>query len=140
MLRKTLTAAAFTLVAATSLMAIPTAASADVYCGDGYKVVHQSEMHNYTKVWGTVYLTYNSSTGKNCVTVVKSNYVGTSTWTNVTLTVQGGSSYGVSETVKYYGGPVYASAKGACVKYSAVIEAPSGARAIGGRSTWGNCG
>ncbi|MFB9200283.1 spore-associated protein A [Nonomuraea spiralis] len=140
MLRKTFTTAALTLVAATSLVAIPAAANAEVYCGAGYNVVHQSDMHNYTKSWGTVYLAYNSSTGKNCVTVVKSNYVGTATWTNVTLTVQGGSSYGVSETVKYYGGPVYASARGACVKYSAIIEAPSGARAIGGRSTWGNCG
>ncbi|WP_327085523.1 hypothetical protein OIE66_24580 [Nonomuraea sp. NBC_01738] len=140
MLRKTLAASALTLLATASLTAIPTAANADVYCGAGYNIVHQSKVYNYTKVWGTVYLTYNNSTGKNCVTVVKSNYVGTPTWTNVSLTVQGGSGYGLSETVKYYGGPVYASAQGSCVKYSASIEAPSGARAVGGRSTWGNCG
>ncbi|GAA2806705.1 spore-associated protein [Nonomuraea dietziae] len=140
MLKRTLSIAAAT-VSAAAVLAVPAAAHADANCGSGYNVVAQAAVKTSSgSNWGTVYLTYNGSTGKNCVTVIKSAYVGTYTDAYVGFTVQGRSGYGIYERIKYYAGPVYGDARGACVKYSAWIENSSGTRASGGRSSWGNCG
>ncbi|GAA3467498.1 spore-associated protein A [Nonomuraea roseola] len=140
MLKRTLSIAAAT-VSAAAVLAVPAAAHAAVYCGTGYNVIAQADVKTSSgSKYGVVYLTYNSGTGKNCVSVVKTAYVGTATATDVELHVQGVGAFGMPETVKYYGGPVYASARGACVKFNAWIQSPSGTAATGGRSTWGNCG
>ncbi|MFE3453630.1 spore-associated protein A [Nonomuraea sp. NPDC059194] len=139
-MKRTLSIAAAALSAA-AVLAIPSAAHADAYCGSGYNVVAQAPVKTSSgSTYGTVYLTYNSGTGKNCVSVVKSAYVGTATSTYVEIAVKGGSVFGLSENVKYYGGPVHADARGTCVKYRGLIDSPSGTRASGGRSSWGNCG
>ena len=83
-------------------------------CGSGYSVVNWQNMQYGL---GTVYLTYSSATGKNCVVtiqteqkyanemVAKIRRTGSSTW------VVDKGDY------RYYAGPVYVSAAGSCVDW-----------------------
>ncbi|WP_424531646.1 hypothetical protein ACOZ38_16675 [Sphaerisporangium viridialbum] len=157
-----LTTKTILLAAALSMGAVvasPGSASASVrspegVCGSGFARVADSKRVVKTSsgdVFGYVYLLFNRKTGYNCVTTIKTSYVGTATYTEATLITQtrrvrdepvrtnkktDGRKY------KYYAGPVKLYAKGLCVKYSGTIwdTRRDAAIATGGRASWGNCG
>ncbi|SCG03218.1 MULTISPECIES: spore-associated protein A [unclassified Streptomyces] len=114
--------------------AAPTAASAQVayngVCGSGYSVVNWADIGKQ----GTVYLTYNSGSGKNCVVTIRKtsgspvymfSYVG------VPAT---GEAHVDGDYYYSYAGPVYAYGRGLCVDW---------AGGISNQETWtygSNCG
>ncbi|MCX4508407.1 spore-associated protein A [Streptomyces anulatus] len=101
--------------------AAPKAAAAAKYngaCGGGYSVVNSAQIG--TK--GTVFLTYNSATGKNCVVTVR-----TTPGKAVHMTASLGfasPTTTVSDTGYYtmYAGPVYLDARGLCVTWRGEIS------------------
>lgn len=100
-------------------------------CGSGYGVVNLIDLPDNR---GTVYLTYSSSTGKNCVVTVREN-PGTATLMEAYLRRSGTSSW-VRDSGNYttYAGPVYVSAAGSCVDWGGTIGTAS-------RTRYGtNCG
>ncbi|GGQ91369.1 MULTISPECIES: spore-associated protein [Streptomyces] len=112
-------------VGGTTALAAPASAAASVtpgtVCGSGYKTVNSAPIGSR----GTVYLTYNSSNGKNCVVTIR-NTVGTavdmSAYLYVPDTDQGDGDYG---TYTSYAGPVYAYGKGHCVDWGGSIGSVS---------------
>jgi hypothetical protein len=92
--------------------------------------------------WGDVYLMYNSATGYNCVTTIKSVYVGTSSDTDARLSIQGEPNLFQHEdfdSYKYYAA-TQGYAAGTCVQYDGGMYNPSYTdSAEGARHTWGNC-
>ncbi|WP_433241806.1 hypothetical protein ACQPYK_36880 [Streptosporangium sp. CA-135522] len=156
MLKSTKTIFLAATLATGAFMANPAYAVASAYtpegvCGTGFARVSDSSRPVKTPsgtVFGYVYLLYNRTTGFNCVTTIKSSFVGSSTYTSARLETQtkrikdepaqtavkqDGKGY------KYYAGPVTLYAKGYCVKYWGVIQG-GGQQASGGRNAWGNCG
>jgi hypothetical protein len=117
-------------------------ASAAAYCGSGYTVVDSDKIERFGQHWGTVYLTYNSSNGYNCVTTVKNSFVGTKTWTGAVLQVQDAADPAPDyDYYEYYAGPVYAKASGKCVKWFGLMQNPDEYAAKGGNdATWSHCG
>ncbi|MFD7126778.1 MULTISPECIES: spore-associated protein A [Streptomyces] len=113
-------AAAAAEPAAQRATAAPKAAAAAKYngaCGGGYSVVNSAQIG--TK--GTVFLTYNSATGKNCVVTVR-----TTPGKAVHMTASLGfasSTTTVTDTGYYttYAGPVYLDARGLCVTWRGEI-------------------
>ncbi|MFF9455671.1 MULTISPECIES: spore-associated protein [Streptomyces] len=112
-------------VGGTTALAAPASAAASVtpgtVCGSGYKTVNSAPIGSR----GTVYLTYNSTNGKNCVVTIR-NTVGTavdmSAYLYVPDTDQGDGDYG---TYTSYAGPVYAYGKGHCVDWGGSIGSVS---------------
>jgi len=100
-------------------------------CGSGYGVVNLIDLPNSR---GTVYLTYNSSTGKNCVVTLREN-PGTATLMEAYLRRTGTSTW-TKDSGNYttYAGPVYVSAAGSCVDWGGTIGTASLTR------TGTNCG
>ncbi|MEU1055451.1 spore-associated protein [Streptomyces sp. NPDC005876] len=122
-IRSTFAAAVVTAaaIAGTTALAVPASAAASAtpqtVCGSGYKTVNSAPIG--TK--GTVYLTYNSANGKNCVVTIRKTTgtaVDMSTYLYIPDTDQGDSDYG-----KYtsYAGPAYAYGKGHCVDWGGSI-------------------
>lgn len=109
------------MVMATQASAAPASATAayNGACGSGYGVVNSAPITNK----GTVYLTYNNSTGKNCVVTVR-NTSGAKIYMGASVARSDGSSGQISDYGNYtsYAGPVYVDAKGACVDWSGTIE------------------
>jgi hypothetical protein len=92
--------------------------------------------------WGDVYLMYKSSTGENCVATIKTAFVGTSTYTEAWLLVQGSTWKVDRDTYRYYAA-VKAPARDRCVQYVGIVRngtSSTSTYAWGGRTTWGNCG
>jgi hypothetical protein len=105
---------------------------------DGHRAIYGY----YGNKLGDVYLMYNSATGYNCVTTIKSAYVGEYTFVGAKLTVENGSTVEDYDLYQYYAA-TKAPARGHCVKYSGSTEdmdAPNDGEYSNGRSTWGNCG
>ncbi|WP_248961398.1 hypothetical protein [Sphaerisporangium perillae] len=141
-------------VIANPAYAVAAAHSPEGVCGSGFARVADSKRAVKTpsgQVFGYVYLMYNRRTGYNCVTTIKTSYVGTATMTSATLMTQTKrikdepartNKKTDNRKYKYYAGPVKLYAKGFCVKYSGTIAdtRPQGEIASGGRSAWGNCG
>jgi hypothetical protein len=100
-------------------------------CGSGYNVVNVLDLPDLR---GTVYLTYNASTGKNCVVTLREN-PGAATLMEAFLRRSGTSSW-VKDSGNYttYAGPVYVSAAGSCVDYGGTIGTATKTR------TRTNCG
>ncbi|MET8052756.1 spore-associated protein A [Streptosporangium sp. NPDC005286] len=133
----------FTKIAATGLAAIAMTAgtlataapaSAATYggqCGSGYSVVNQRTITGK----GTVFLTYNSANGNNCVVTIR-NTPGTAVSMFAGIARQSDPAWGAVDEGNYttYAGPVYRYAKGSCVTWGGAI---SGTYA-GGEDT--NCG
>ncbi|MFJ1800021.1 spore-associated protein A [Streptomyces sp. NPDC088180] len=95
-----------------------TAAKYNGACGGGYSVVNSAQIG--TK--GTVFLTYSSATGKNCVVTVR-----TTPGKAVHMTASLGfasPTTTVSDTGYYttYAGPVYLDARGLCVTWRGEIS------------------
>jgi sialidase-1 len=82
-------------------------------CGSGYGVIDQQALGTA----GTVYLAYDASTGKNCVSTMKKTSVGTASATSAFLQVEGATRSTDSGSFSYFAGPVLASAAGKCVQW-----------------------
>jgi len=127
--RRTVTAAALATVAIAGTVATAAPASAaptaayNGACGTGYKVIDSTPVGNA----GTVYVTWNESTGKNCVVTLR-NTPGASTYMVASLQVlMDHESTPVVDAGQYtsYAGPVYAEARGYCIEWAGVIGSAS---------------
>ncbi|WP_433424254.1 spore-associated protein A [Microtetraspora malaysiensis] len=112
-------AAAAAAVAGSMTMALP--ASAATYggqCGSGYSVVNSFHLPDSR---GTVFLTYSSATGKNCVATVRTTS-GTATLVEAYLKKSSSSTW-IKDSGNYtsYAGPIYVSAAGSCVDWGGTI-------------------
>jgi len=97
--RPALTAAALAAlsIGATTALAAPASAAPNTtpqkVCGSSYKTVNSAPIGTR----GTVYLTYNSTNGKNCVVTIRSNpgtAMDMSAWVYIPDTDQGDQDYG----------------------------------------------
>ncbi|MEU0485460.1 spore-associated protein A [Streptosporangium sp. NPDC006013] len=114
-----ITGAALAVVTGTIATAAPASAAAyGGQCGSGYGVVNQ---FNLPDSRGTVFLTYNSSTGRNCVVTVRTT-PGAATLMEAYLRRSSASTW-TKDSGNYttYAGPVYVSAAGACVDWGGTI-------------------
>lgn len=82
-------------------------------CGSGYGVIDSAAIGT----GGTVYLSYNASSGQNCVSTMKSAATGTGSQTSAYLEVDGASRLTDSGSFSYFAGPVKASASGKCIRW-----------------------
>ncbi|MEU3186829.1 spore-associated protein A [Streptomyces sp. NPDC006923] len=130
----TLAAASSATVLAQPAAAAPAAASAQAAyngaCGSGYSVVNSADIGKQ----GTVYLTYNSRNGQNCVvTIRKTSGAPVYMFSYVSVSATGEAQYD-GDYYYSYAGPVYAYGRGLCVDW---------AGGIGNQETWtyaSNCG
>ncbi|WP_060885975.1 hypothetical protein [Streptomyces caniscabiei] len=87
-------------------------------CGKAYKTVNSAPVGSL----GTVYLTYNSSNGENCVATIRKN-PGTlkpmSTWVYIPATDEYAGDAGDYSS---YAGPAYVYGKGFCVSWGGSID------------------
>jgi hypothetical protein len=133
--RKAAAAAATVVTALIGAITTVSPAAAATYgseCGTGYSVVNSAPIG--TK--GTVFLTYSSATGKNCV-VAKRNTVGSAVLIEAGLSISpAGTHWDVYDGGYYtsYAGPIYLYASGKCVDWMGRISGTEG----GKRGT--NCG
>ncbi|UXY39524.1 spore-associated protein [Streptomyces albidocamelliae] len=116
------TALAALSVGATTALAAPASAAANTtpqkVCGSGYKTVNSAPVGSL----GTVYLTYNATNGRNCVTTIRNNpgtTLSMSAWVYVSDTDQGDEDYGVYTS---YAGPTYVYGKAHCVDWGGNIK------------------
>ncbi|MEV8565386.1 spore-associated protein A [Streptomyces sp. NPDC051322] len=100
------------------------AATAAVYngaCGSGYRVVNSAQVGTPNSL-GTVYLTYSSTTGDNCVVTVR-NAPGKAVPMVAELSITStGKRVRDSGNYTTYAGPVYLHAAGYCVNWYGVIS------------------
>ncbi|WPB95351.1 spore-associated protein A [Streptomyces malaysiensis] len=124
------TAAIAGTVAITPQASAAATATYNGVCGTGYKVVNSAPIGSK----GTVFLTYNSAKGKNCVVTVR-NATGKPVPMFAYLYVQGADeSAEDGGAYTAYAGPVYGDGRGKCVDWAGGIE---------NQSTWtygSNCG
>ncbi|MBV7246118.1 spore-associated protein A [Streptomyces sp. MW-W600-10] len=116
----TATACAAVALAPAAVAAEPKAAAAAKYngaCGGGYSVVNSAQIG----AQGTVFLTYNSATGKNCVVTVRTK-PGKAVHMTASLGFASPTTT-VTDTGYYttYAGPVYLDARGLCVTWRGEI-------------------
>jgi hypothetical protein len=109
-------------VAITTALAAPASAAANTtpqkVCGSSYKTVNSAPVGSL----GTVYLTYNSSNGKNCVATIRSNpgtAVDMAAWIHVPATDEWDEDYGRYTS---YAGPTYVYGKAHCVDWGGRID------------------
>ncbi|MEV0225429.1 spore-associated protein [Streptomyces sp. NPDC050704] len=122
--RSALTVAAFAALAVgtTTALAAPASAAPNTtpqkVCGSAYKTVNSAPIGSL----GTVYLTYNSANGENCVATIR-NTPGTavdmSTWIHIPDTQEYAEDYGRYTS---YAGPAYVYGKGHCVSWGGSIK------------------
>ncbi|RKS09155.1 hypothetical protein DFP74_4884 [Nocardiopsis sp. Huas11] len=121
LLRKAAAVAAAAAITGTGLLATAAPAAAATYngaCGSGYTQVNKIELPNNR---GTTFLTYNGSTGNNCVVTVRTN-PGTATHMEAFIRTTGSSTWKKdSGNFTTYAGPVYLSAAGRCVDWGGTI-------------------
>ncbi|WP_077799924.1 spore-associated protein [Streptomyces sp. JHA26] len=108
-------------VGGATALAAPASAAASVtpqaVCGSGYKTVNSAPIGSR----GTVYLTYNSANGNNCVVTIR-NTTGTAVDMSAHLYVPDtGRSDGDYGRYTSYAGPVRAYGKGHCVDWGGSI-------------------
>ncbi len=85
-------------------------------CGSGFSVI---DSHAVTG--GRVYLLYNASSRKNCVTTLKSTSLGKKSPVSATLQVKGAAKAADSGSFAYYAGPVSRAAGAKCVKWGGSV-------------------
>jgi hypothetical protein len=86
-------------------------------CGSGYTVIDSAALGSA----GKVYLLFNKSNGKNCVTTMKSTSLGKDSATSAYLEVKGKSRITDSGNFAYYAGPVVAAGAKQCVKWGGKV-------------------
>lgn len=108
-------------VGVTTALAAPVSAAPNTtpqkVCGSGYRTVNSAPVGSR----GTVYLTYNSTNGRNCVATIRANpgtAVDMSAWIYVSDTDQGDQDYGQYTS---YAGPTYVYGKAHCVDWGGNI-------------------
>ncbi|MEU7136609.1 spore-associated protein A [Streptomyces sp. NPDC046261] len=122
----TLLAAATTVTALVAGAGTSVAAPADAAatynreCGTGYAQVNQIPIPGR----GTVFLAYNSATGKNCVVTKRNSSTGSRLWVGSWIQRDKDlkskqEQYGFYTS---YAGPVYLDAKGKCVDWGGEID------------------
>ncbi|WP_062346485.1 hypothetical protein [Herbidospora yilanensis] len=120
--------------AAATVMVSASPAAAVLYgnqCGSGYNVVN---VRVFPDGRGTVYLTYNASTKKNCVVTLRET-PGAATFMEAYIRRSGTTTWlKDSGNFTTYAGPVYLSAPGSCVDWGGTI----GTHSVGRDGT--NCG
>ncbi|GAA0442230.1 spore-associated protein A [Streptomyces stramineus] len=104
----------------TSVAAPARAAAYNRECGTGYAQVNQVPIPGR----GTVFLTYNAATGKNCVVTKRNSSTGSPVWMGSWLQrnkelKSKQEQYGLYTS---YSGPVYLDAKGKCVDWGGEID------------------
>jgi hypothetical protein len=116
------TALAALSVGTTAALASPASAAPGTtpqkVCGSGYQTVNSAPVGTL----GTVYLTYNSANGRNCVTTIRNNpgtAVDMSTWIYIPETEAADQDGGLYTS---YAGPAYAYGKGHCVDWGGNID------------------
>ncbi|MGV9384673.1 M23 family metallopeptidase, partial [Nonomuraea sp. NPDC003707] len=82
--------------------------TAESVCGAGYKVIDSAALGSS----GTVYLTFNSANGNNCVATIKKASLGKATATAAYLEVAGKARATDTGSFEYYAGPVRGAAAG----------------------------
>ncbi|MGW4962051.1 N-acetylmuramoyl-L-alanine amidase [Nonomuraea sp. NPDC004186] len=87
--------------------------TAESVCGTGYKVIDSAALGSS----GTVYLTFNSANGNNCVATIKKASLGKATATAAFLEVKGKTRATDTGNFDYYAGPIRATAADKCVKW-----------------------
>ncbi|ROO90400.1 hypothetical protein EDD29_8125 [Actinocorallia herbida] len=122
--RKT-SAVGLSVAAAAGVVVVASPASAALYggqCGSGYTVVNVADFSDQR---GTVYLTYSSSTGKNCVVTIREK-PGAAAPMDAYLRRSGTGAW-VDDPGNWttYAGPVYVSAAGSCVDWGGTIGTAS---------------
>lgn len=121
-----ITSLGLTAAAATAgVMVTAAPASAAPYggqCGSGYNVVNQAGLPDDR---GTIYLTYSSSSGKNCVVTVREK-AGAAAPMEAYVRRSGTTKW-IADSGNYttYAGPVYVSAPGSCVDWGGTIGTAS---------------
>ncbi|WP_232293315.1 spore-associated protein A [Stigmatella aurantiaca] len=84
-------------------------------CGSGYSVID-----SHVLAGGAVYLTYNSSTGKNCVVTVR-NTSGSRVQMCAKVSKAGAAWIQDCGSYTSYAGPVYVTASNACIDWGGSI-------------------
>jgi hypothetical protein len=106
--------------------AATTAATYNGVCGSGFKVVNSAPVGTA----GTVFLTYNSATGQNCVVTIR-NTPGDTTFMVASLIRSDAIDPDPEQDIGYYhsyAGPVYVDARGACVNWYGIIGNQEGGK------------
>ncbi|WP_328535133.1 spore-associated protein [Streptomyces sp. NBC_00344] len=111
-----------TLVAGTAAVFGPTASAApnvtpQGVCGSAYKTVNSVPVGSL----GTVYLTYNSSNGKNCVATIRANPGAAKDMSTYIYVTDTDAWAGDSGNYTSYAGPGYVYGKGHCVSWGGNI-------------------
>jgi hypothetical protein len=105
-----------TAVGGTAASAAPNVTPQGV-CGSAYRTVNSAPIGSL----GTVYLTYNSSNGKNCVATIRAN-PGTAKEVSTYIYVPDTDEWaGDSGNYTSYAGPAYVYGKGHCVSWGGSI-------------------
>jgi len=115
---RTVSAAPASAAAKAAPAAVAPAVAYNGVCGTGYSVIDSTPIGSV----GTVYVTWNNATGKNCVVTVR-NTPGAAVLMNAMLWASADPAGGVSDEGKYttYAGPVYLNARGQCITWSGRI-------------------
>ncbi|MFI8068682.1 spore-associated protein A [Streptomyces sp. NPDC086033] len=110
---------------ATTVSVAPNAAAATYNggCGAGYGVVNSASVGTV----GTVFLTYNSSTGRNCVVTIR-NSSGSATTICEKLWTDSDSNSKCEPNLTTWGGPIYLYASGECVSWRGTIGSVTGGK------------
>ncbi|MFE3601793.1 spore-associated protein [Streptomyces sp. NPDC059096] len=122
--RSIATAGALTALAVGATTALSATASAapnttpQAVCGSAYKTVNSAAVGSR----GTVYLTYNSANGKNCVATIRTN-PGTATYMAAYVYVPDTEEWaGDDGNFTSYAGPASVYGKGHCVSWGGSID------------------
>ncbi|RFU87604.1 spore-associated protein A [Streptomyces triticagri] len=89
-------------------------------CGSGFSVVNSLPVGTDGAA-GTVFLTYNSSTGENCTVTVRSSAGEATHMVAYVRNVDTDEDSYEEGDFTQYAGPVYVEARGACVEWGGVI-------------------
>lgn len=118
--KRTATGAGVLALAAAGVTMMPSVANAAAYngaCGSSYGVIDAQSLPGL----GTVYLTYSSSTGKNCVVTVRDN-PGAKLPMAARVSLANAPWISDSGNFGTYAGPVYVSAAHSCVDWGGEIN------------------
>ncbi|MFF4490265.1 spore-associated protein [Streptomyces sp. NPDC001544] len=109
-------------VGATTALATTASAAPNVtpqgVCGSAYKTVNSAAVGSL----GTVYLTYDSANGKNCVATIRANPGTAKPMAAYVYIPDTGASSDDSGNYTSYAGPVYVYGKGHCVSWGGSIN------------------
>ncbi|MFD0021689.1 spore-associated protein [Streptomyces sp. NPDC058382] len=106
-----------TAVLATTASAAPNVTPQGV-CGSAYKTVNSVAVGSL----GTVYLTYNSANGKNCVATIRANPGAAKSVATYVYVPDTDAWAGDSGNYTSYAGPAYVYGKGHCVSWGGNID------------------